>query len=148
MSAWSTRFFTKRIEDGLLAGQDILRKDAQEEYAEAAEKVADEWGNRIRASGRGGSHNAEMSNINHQVTQPRSGAFFVRVGWFDPAGPMAADGKTSWFVYHDTGYRAFGKTWVPGLMIQLDMRQKLELEIREANERLAGKVTKAIRSGR
>lgn len=147
MSGMTTRFFTKRVTDAVVAGQRVLTSEAQSEYQKAADDVAEWWGGRIRASGRGGSHNAAMSNINAKVTQPKAGGFFVRVGWFDPSGPIAEDGKTSWFVYQDTGYDLFGRgnTFIPGLMLQLDARQRLEVAMRDANERIANKVEREFR---
>ena len=146
MSSWSTRFVTKRLDEAILRGQKILKEDARKRYQEAADDVADEWGGKISASGRGGSHNSAMANINSQVTSPKAGGFFVRVGWFDPPGLQAEDGKTSWFVYQDTGYQMFGGPHhIPGLLLQVDMRQKLELKMREANEDIAAKVEAQFR---
>lgn len=141
-SGISVRFVTKRIDAAVLQGQRILTQDARDEYQEAADTAAEWWGSRIRSSGRGGSWNAQMSDINAQVTTPKSGGFFVRVGWFNPSGPQAEDGKTSWFVYQDTGYDLFGqgKHFIPGLLLQLDARQQLELEMFKANERIARRV--------
>lgn len=149
MSAWSTRFFVKRLGGAIAAGQDVLTKDAGPEYEKAAGEVAEEWSRRIASSGRGGSNNGLMADINHKVTQPKSGGYFVRIGWFDPAGLPAKDGKTSWFVYQDVGYRAFGnRAFVPGLLIQQDMRQKLEVKMLQANTRIASKVKSRIRRSR
>lgn len=143
----SVQFFTKRIDAAVLQGKKELTEVARKEYQKAAEEAADWWGSRVRASGRGGGWNAQMSNINAKVTMPRAGGFFVRVGWFDPSGPRAEDGRTSWFVYHDTGYDMFGRgsTFIPGLMLQLDARQRLEKEMRAANERIAARVEAAFR---
>lgn len=142
MSKWSTRFVAKRIDEAVLAGQKELKTGARKEYQEAAEKVADQWSARIKASGRGGSQwNPKMANINAKVTMPKAGGFFVRIGWFDPDGPLAEDGKTSWFVYQDTGYHLFGtSTEIPGLMIQQDMRHLIEVEMRDASDRIARRV--------
>lgn len=143
----SVRFFTKRIDAAVLQGKKELTLGARREYQEAAEEAAEWWGGRVRASGRGGRWNAQMSNINAQVTTPKAGGFFIRVGWFNPSGPMAEDGRTSWFVYQDTGYDLFGRgsTFIPGLMLQLDARQRLETEMRKANERIAERVEAAFR---
>lgn len=143
----SVQFVTKRIDAAVLRGQKELTDGARKEYQEAAEEAAEWWGDRIRASGRGGQWNAQMSNINSQVTSPKSGGFFIRVGWFNPAGPRAEDNRTSWFVYQDTGYDLFGRgsTFIPGLMLQIDARQRLENEMRKANERIADRVEAAFR---
>lgn len=143
MVTWSTRYATKRITDGINGAIKVLESSRQE-YEEAAEEVADWWGSRIRSSGRGSQWNPQMSNIQSQVTTPKRGGYFIRVGWLSGA-PMAKDGRTSWFVYQDTGYHMFGgERWIPGLMLQLDARQRLEVEIFKANERIARKAEREI----
>lgn len=143
MVRFSTQYTTKRITDAIGGAIQVL-ESSTDEYKEAAETVADWWGGRIRASGRGGSHNAQMANIESQVTTPRRGGYFIRVGWLS-GPPRAADGKTSWFVYQDTGYHMFGGShFVPGLMLQIDARQRLEVEIFKANERIARRAEREI----
>lgn len=141
----TTRFFTARVDQAALRSQKILTDDARSEYLAEMRDVAEWWGGKIRASGRGGSHNAQMSNIETAITTTGSGKFFMRVGWLG-SPPMAADGKTTWFVYQDTGYHMFGGShFVPGLMLQLDARQRLAEGIRDANKRLAARVEREWR---
>lgn len=143
MVQFSTRFIAKRITDNIQAGINVLERDIQPEYTKAAGEVAEWWSRGILRSGRGGSHNAAMARIESQVNKTGSG-WSVRVGWLG-SPPMAADGKTSWYVYHDRGYNAFGRgTYVPGLFLQLDARQRLEIGLRDANERIVRKVEQAI----
>ena len=147
MPTWSTRYATKRITDKIHAGIDVLQSDAVKvEYLQAAGDVAEWWSRGIARSGRGGSHNRQMASIETRVTKSVT-AWNIRVGWLGNP-PMAEDGKTTWFVYQDTGYHLFGGSrFIPGLMLQLDARQRLEVEIRNANERIANKVQRAIRRG-
>lgn len=144
-TSFSTRFFTERIDRAALEAKNILTKDAEAEYKVALSKSATKWSNRIRSSGRGGRHNAQMSQINSSITQTRSGKFFMRVGWLG-SPPEAEDGKTTWFVYQDKGYNAFGRgTPVPGLLLQIDARDDLKNELAKANDRLIERVESAFR---
>lgn len=143
MVQFSTRYTTKRITDGINGAIKVLESSRQE-FQDAADDVADWWGAGIRSSGRGGSHNGQMANIQTQVTTPRAGGYFIRVGWLSGA-PQAADGATTWFVYQDTGYRLFGGSHiVPGLMLQIDARQRLEIAIFKASERIARRAEREI----
>ena len=140
MARMSTRFITARVDKATLASQRILTEDAEREYKSELSEVATWWSDRIRRSGRGGSHNAQMSRIESRITSTRSGRFNMRLGWLG-AAPQAADGLTTWFVYQDVGYHLFGRsTFIPGLMLQIDARQRLIEGLRDANERLARKV--------
>lgn len=142
----SARFISKRITDSIEAGINVLEKESKKEYVQAAGEVAEWWSKGILRSGRGGSHNRQMASISSAVNGG-GGRFSIRVGWLG-SPPMAADGKTSWFVYNDTGYRLFGGSrFISGLMLQIDARQRLEVAIRDANERLAAKTHRAIRRG-
>lgn len=147
MPTVSTRFAVKRITDKIHAGINVLEGDAiKSEYVQAAGDVAEWWSRGIARSGRGGTHNRQMASIESRVTKSRSG-WNIRVGWLGHP-PMAADGKTTWFVYQDTGYQLFGGSrFIPGLMLQIDARQRLEIAIRDANERIAIKVEQAVRRG-
>ena len=121
----SVRFVTKRFTSTL---QDVARsieRDLESEGRQIASSVADKWSNKVRASGRGGRWNAQMSRIETSFTHPKSGALFVRMGWLGNP-PMAEDGKTTWFVYWDTGFNMFGRGPVmPGIMAQMDARREL-----------------------
>lgn len=128
-----------------------LTTKAQKQFEKEAEDVAEWWSGRIKASGRGGRHNSEMANVRAAVTQPRSGGFFVRMGWLD-SPPRAADGSTTWFVYQDQGYDPFGMirkgynaSMVPGLMLQMDARRMLAEGMRDASSRVARNVRAAVR---
>lgn len=140
----TTRFFTQRLKGFEATATNILMKDAQQEYQRAADDAAEYWSGRI-PSGRGGSWNSQMKDVTGSVTMPKAGGFFVRVGWLNNP-PQAKDEKTSWFVYHDTGYRMYGGShWVAGLMIQQDARARLVENLRDANDRIAAKVEAAAR---
>lgn len=144
MGHMTTKFFTARLKDVAKDMTEALSKGALEEYQRAADEVADYWSDRIPA-GRGGSHNAEMKNITGKVTMPKSGGYFVRVGWLG-SPPMAKNGATTWFVFHDTGYRFYGGPhWVQGLMIQGDARSLLIDKMKDANDNIAAKVEAAAR---
>lgn len=147
MPTWSTRFAAKRITDKIHAGIDVLQGDViKAEYTQAAGDVAEWWSRGIARSGRGGSHNRQMASIESRVTKSATG-WNIRVGWLG-SPPMAEDGRTTWFVYQDTGYQLFGGSrFIPGLLLQIDARQRLEIGIRDANERIALKVERAIRRG-
>lgn len=119
-----------------------LTDGAEKEFQKAADKVAQEWSDAIPA-GRGGSRSAQMKDISAIVTQPKRGGFFVRMGWLN-GPPMAEDGKQTWFIYHDTGYHAFGKTWVPGIGVYLSMRSKVLDEMDNAADRVARRVEKVV----
>lgn len=127
----SVRFMTKRFTSTL---QDVARsieRDLEVEGRAITSDVADKWSNRIRASGRGGRWNAQMSRIETSFTKPKSGALFVRMGWLG-SPPQAADGKTTWFVYQDRGYNAFNSgTFVPGIMAQMDARRDMTRRMNE-----------------
>lgn len=143
----STRFFRARMDTFFDEANEALTTFALSQYQEAAEEVAEEWSRRVRASGR--APGKGMDNISGRVTQPKRGGFFLRVGWLDNP-PMAEDGKTSWFVYQDIGYDPFGMiakgynaSRVPGLLLQVDARQNLAVKVRDANKRIAGRVSRA-----
>lgn len=151
MAGWSTRFATAKLAKFFDDAENIATDRALVLYQEAADEAAEWWGNRIRSSGRGGSHNAEMAAVEGRVTQPRRGGFFFRVGWLNHP-PMAEDGRTSWFVYQDSGYDPFGMvrkgyaaTPVPGLLLQIDARRMLQEGIRDANDKIASEIAAAAR---
>lgn len=121
----STRYLTQRIGAKVKAAALVIERDLPAEARSIASEVSDKWSNKVRASGRGGRWNAQMSRIETSFGTPKSGALFVRMGWLG-SPPQAADGKTSWFVYQDRGYNAFGRgTHVPGIMAQMDARRDL-----------------------
>lgn len=108
-----------------------IERDIETEGRSIASEVSDRWSNKIRSSGRGGRWNAQMSRIETSFTKPKSGALFIRMGWLG-SPPQAADGKTTWFVYQDSGYNAFGRgTHVPGIMAQMDARRELTRRMNE-----------------
>ena len=122
---WSTRYTTRRIQSKLLKVASDINRSVEVEGRAIASEEADKWSNKVRASGRGGSHNAQMSRIETSFTHPKSGSLFVRMGWLGNP-PMAADGKTTWFVYWDTGFNLFGRgQMMPGIMAQMDARRNL-----------------------
>lgn len=144
MPTYTTRFIAKRITDKIEAGINVLERDAKVEYQHAAGDVAEWWSKGILRSGRGGQHNAAMASIESSVNKTGSG-WSIRVGWLG-SPPMAADGRTTWYAYQDSGYNAFGRgPFIPGLLLQIDARQRLEIGLRDANERLAMKVKREIR---
>lgn len=129
--AWSTRFVAKRLTAQIREAAKVIERDLPREAKAIASEEADKWSNRIRASGRGGRWNAQMSRIETSFTNPASGALFIRMGWLG-SPPEAADGKTTWFVYQDTGYNAFGRgTHVPGIMAQMDARRNMTRRMNE-----------------
>lgn len=150
----STRFFTARFDTFFKEADKVLTEQAAVLFTEAAERVAEQWGARVKASGRGGSHNADMANIKAKVTQPKKGGFFVRIGWLN-SPPAAADGKTSWYVYQDAGYDPFGMIGkgipaarVPGLFAQMDARQNASRYFEEAVDDIKRYMAQAARKTR
>jgi hypothetical protein len=150
---WSTRFATASLEKFISEGEKAVTTYAQQQYAEAAQVAADWWSGKIPA-GRGGSHAAEMKNITQRVTATRSARFFVRMGWLNHP-PVAEDGKTSWFVYHDVGYDPFGMVKkgyatqrVAGLFLQIEARRIMRDELHKANDRVIRAVNAAARRQR
>lgn len=128
---WSTRFVVRRIHGKLQDAATSINRSVEVEGRAIASEEADRWSNKVRASGRGGSHNAQMSRIETAFSHPKSGALFVRMGWLGNP-PMAADGKTSWFVYWDTGFNLFGRgQMMPGIMAQMDARRSLTRRFNE-----------------
>jgi len=135
----AVRFQTQRIHRNLLEAAKVIEVDLPREAKSIASEVADKWSNRIKSSGRGGRWNSQMARIETSFTTPKSGALFVRMGWLG-SPPPAADGRTTWFAYHDTGYHAFGgPTFVPGLMAQMDARRDLTRRYNELAEDIARK---------
>ena len=131
-------YMTKRIDAFTNAAIQELGEPARAEFQKAADRVADQWSAAI-PEGRGGSENARMKDITAKVTMPRTGGFFVRMGWLN-GSPMAADNKQTWFIYHDTGYHAFGKTWVSGIGVYLNQRSRLMGELENAKGRIVTKI--------
>lgn len=128
---WSTRFVARRITQKLQQAATQISRDVDVEGRAIASEEADNWSNKIRASGRGGRWNAQMARIETAFTHPKSGALFVRMGWLGNP-PMAEDGKTTWFVYWDTGFNMFGRGPVmPGIMAQMDARRNLTRRFNE-----------------
>lgn len=148
----TTRFFTQRLDKQFDRADQALTGYALKQFQEAADKSAQVWSKAIKASGRGGSHNSEMANIQAKVTQPKRGGFFVRIGWLSGA-PQAADGKTTWYVYQDAGYDPFGMiargipaSRVPGLFAQIDAREKSKNYFEDAADAIKAEVARAFRS--
>lgn len=131
-------FIAKKIDAFVDAATKEVTDGALIEFQKAADKVASDWSDAI-PSGRGGRENARMKDITAKVTQPKAGGFFVRMGWLN-GSPMAEDGKQTWFIYHDTGYHAFGKTWVGGIGVYLSQRSRLLDEMDAAKARIIRKV--------
>lgn len=128
---WSTRFTTRSFSQKLDAAARSINRSLEVEGKQIASEEADRWSNKVRASGRGGSWNAQMSRIETSFTHPKSGSLFVRMGWLGNP-PEAADGKTTWFVYWDTGFNLFGRgTMMPGIMAQMDARRNLTRRFNE-----------------
>lgn len=146
---WSTRFATQKLEKFFDDAEEIATDRALTYYTEAVEDVAEWWSRSISASGRAPGHG--MENIEGRVTQPRKGGFFFRLGWLNHP-PMAEDGKTSWFVYQDVGYDPFGMirkgyaaTPVPGLLLQIEARRRLQEGVRDANDKIMREIRNAAR---
>ena len=132
-------YVAKKIDDFVANAAKELREGAAVEFQKAGDKVAQEWSNAIPA-GRGGSWNAQMKNISAKVTTPDSGGFFVRMGWLN-GPPRAENGRTTWFIYHDTGYHMYGtQHWVSGIGVYLSMRSKLLDEMDAARSRVYRKI--------
>ena len=144
--AWSTRFATQRLLKGVELARNVIENEAPQIFQEAGDEAADWWANRVKASGR--APGKGMDNITARVTQPRSGGFFVRMGWLDNP-PLAADGKTTWFVYQDVGYNLFGRgtTYIQGLMLQTDARSRLTENKHEAAAEVARRSRRALGRG-
>lgn len=141
---WSTRFVTKRIQGDLLHAAAIINRRVDSEARTIASQEADRWSNKVRASGRGGRWNAQMARIETAFTKPKSGALFVRMGWLGNP-PMAEDGKTTWFVYWDTGFNMFGRGPVmPGIMAQMDARRNLTRRFNELARDIADEAERII----
>lgn len=124
----STRYLTRRMDAKLRTAAKIVERDLPREAKAIASEEGDKWSNKIRASGRGGRWNAQMSRIESSFTTPKSGSLSVRMGWLGTP-PPAEDGKTTWFVYWDRGFQLFGRPGpenaMPGIMAQLDARRNL-----------------------
>ena len=134
MAVWSVRFRTERITAELVNAAREMGRDIDREARQITREVGDKWSNKIRRSGRGGRWNAQMARIESSVTNPKSGALFVRLGWLG-GPPEAEDEKTTWFVYQDTGYNAFGRgPFIPGIMAQEDARREMNLRFKEMRE--------------
>lgn len=144
---WSTTFATKRITDSILRGENVLKNQAGDVLQDYADEAAQNWSQKIARSGRAPGHG--MENVSASVTAPKSGGYFVRMGWLNNP-PKAADGKTTWFVYQDVGYDLFGRgsTFIPGLFLQIDARADLQAKLGEAREVIAQMVKREIRSKR
>lgn len=127
----SVRFLTKRYTSGLMDVARSIDRDIEVEGKAIASEVADRWSNKVRSSGRGGRHNAQMARIETAFTRPKSGALFVRMGWLGNP-PMAEDGRTTWFAYWDSGFNMFGRgPFMPGIMAQMDARRDLTRKMNE-----------------
>lgn len=127
----SVRFIVKRFTSELNDTARMIERSVETEGRAIASEVADKWSNKIRASGRGGRWNAQMSRVETSFSRPKSGSLYVRMGWLGNA-PMAADGKTTWFVYQDRGYNMFGRgPFIPGLMAQMDARRDMTRKMNE-----------------
>ena len=136
-------YAAQRIRGRLASAPKVMLDGIQEELQEAGDRIAGEWGDAVSASGRGGANwNKEMSNVTAQVTQPKSGGFFLRLGWLNGGPAPVGGGASTWFVYHDTGYLAFGRgPRVSGLGQFLKRRS----EMLDAADAIAGKVEARLR---
>lgn len=144
MAAWSTRFLTRNLTAKLREAAKAIERDLPREAKAITSEEADKWSNRIKASGRGGSWNAQMSRIETSFGTPKSGALFIRMGWLG-SPPQAADGKTTWFVYQDTGYNAFGRgPQIPGIMAQMDARRNMTRRLNELARDIADEAERRI----
>lgn len=136
-------YAAQRVLGRLASAPKVLLDGIEEELQEAGDRVTGEWGDAVSASGRGGANwNKEMSNVTAQVTQPKSGGFFLRLGWLNGGPAPVGGGASTWFVYHDTGYLAFGRgPQVSGLGQFLKRRS----EMLDAADAIAGKVEARLR---
>lgn len=146
----SARFVTKRIASNLRMAGDVLNRDLRHEVEAIAQDEADRWSSKVARAGRGGSLHAQMRNIETQVTVPKSGAVFIRMGWLS-SPPIAKDGKTSWFVYWDTGFQLFGRPGeanaMPGIKAQMDARINLNRRVNNLVYDIARKVERTATRG-
>lgn len=114
----------------------VLLDETEKQLQKVGDNVAQEWSDAIPA-GRGGSHNSQMKDITAQVTQPRSGGFFLRMGWLNGGPPPVGGGASTWFVYHDTGYLAFNR----GPRVEgLGQFLKRRAQVLDASERIKSRV--------
>lgn len=143
----TTRFLTRRIQDRLVQAAREVERSVEIEGKAIASEEADRWSQKIRASGRGGRWNAQMSRIETSFTKPASGGLYVRMGWLGNP-PQAADGKTTWFAYWDSGFRLFGGPIVmPGIMAQMDARRNMTRRFNELARDIADQAERRISNG-
>lgn len=116
----------------------VLLNETEKELQKIGDRSAQEWSDAIVSDGRGGqTWNSPMSKVEARVTQPRSGGFFLRMGWLNGGPAPVGGGASTWFIYQDTGYLAFNRgPRVAGLGQFLKRRS----EVLDAAERIAAKI--------
>lgn len=140
-------YSAQRIADRLRGAPPVLLDEAEKQLQKAGDKVAKTWSDAIASSGRGGGQwNAQMSNVQAKVTQPSSGGFFLRIGWLDGGPAPAGGGASTWFIYHDTGYRFYGTShWVSGLGQFLARRAEMLDEADKITARVEARLVQYIK---
>lgn len=146
--AVGTRWNNYRLEQKMSKALKVANKDILSEYEEAAQSVAKPIEAAIRASGRGGSHNADFAHQETRVFQSRAGRFNVLLGWLNPPGDAheRGDGGKLWYQYQDAGFRLFGGSqWIEGVGATIDRRENLINALEDVNRRWIDEVRGAFR---
>jgi hypothetical protein len=135
----NTRYTQDRLEQKLSKALAYATGGRVEhEYEIAAKAVADTISDRIRASGRGGEHNAEFAEQQTRVFQARSGRYNILLGWLAP--PASAHEKGGggrlWYQYQDSGFHLFGgPNWIEGVNATNDRRAMLIEQVEAINRK-------------
>lgn len=143
-----TRWNTVRLNKKLSAA--LARASAgrlEQEYEEALTPIARDIESDIRASGRGGAHNADFANQEVRVFRAGSGRINALFGWLSPpehARERGSGGKI-WYQYQDAGFHLFGgPQWMEGVGATIDRRERVIDAIDEVNRRMLNDIERIL----
>lgn len=111
------------------------------------EEVIDAENDIIRASGRGGSHNADFANQQVRVTRSGAGRINIQAGWINAPGDAMERGTGGrlWYQYQDSGFHLFGgPNWIEGVGATIDRRENVIAAVERALDRHVERVAREL----
>lgn len=122
---------------------DRVTHDIQDEV----EEIIDAENSIIRASGRGGRHNADFANQQVRVTRSAAGRINIQAGWINAPGDAheRGGGGRLWYQYQDAGFHLFGgPNWIEGVGATIDRRENVIAAVERALDRHVGRVAREL----
>lgn len=133
------RWNSKRLEAKLSNALAVASSgQIQAEYERELQPIANDISSKIRASGRGGEHNAEFAKQDIKVFRALSGRYNIQFGWLNTSAHAKERGSGGrlWYQYQDSGFQLFGgPNYQAGVMAAIDRRERVIDAIENVNQR-------------